>query len=460
MNQLIHQSVYDWICSSLISHQEVIIYNEKIISADRFPGIASQIPFLALFQDDLETHLTTMINGFLVPALSKIAISDLLHFDINMDEYEALVLVSEFRNRMFELANIKPDQEEDAFNRFVQEKRIEKTVSHVQDLLKQEYIKAMPCFREIFYPGVWIKQNQIYPLTAGKEEVFEELTHRIAHVYNELFPQLPDLYSSVENNPFIRLHFNSLLFANHSLRRKLQRKIQGLWKKVEKKLLTSQAQMTTIDQFTSLLDDRVNSTYQVIRDTLQKDSQDVLQNLKETMSPYQRMVSSGLIFRDLMCGNYEIRFSPGSVYIGEHTRDYLIQSENMMNYYYFKDAFVAAKFGSIMDLLNSKRRNNIPHPIVANRYGPHLFIKEANTAEQPICMGTTNLNAMLDASLPFSDRVMNIIHMGVKVLRDGHHSKNKNNYYHKLTEEIFNNQLVYYTSLGSFKNYYISHYYR
>ena len=463
MTQYPPLNVHDWMHSRLSLYPELVVYRNKIIPIDRFPGAGPQTLFHILFQDNLDSLYTSMIDEFLVPVFTKKAMTELLSFDLNLDEYEAQVLLSELQARMYELSNIKPGRELEAFSAFVQEKHIEQTVRNLENMLKQEFLKTMPAFQELFWPGIWIKhdKNLVYQLEEGKDAVVEEFTHRMRLLYDEIFPQLSDLRgTNNNNNPFIRLYLNTVLFSNPKLSQKLLRKIRNLWKKLEKELLKESTPVITNVEFHSLLQDKVNMIYQTAIDSMTMESQSALNRLQEIVEPYRCMKNSGLLSSDFACGDYEIRFNQGIIFIGEHTRDYLIQSDNLLDYYLFKDAFVAIKFGTLWELLRNKRRGVVPFPMVVNRYGPHLFLRDVNSAEQTICMGNTILSAMTNNSLEFVDRIMNMIHMGVKVLRDGYHSKNKNTYYHRFTEAIFNKQIIHQKELAQFKHLYSSKYNR
>ncbi|MBN2103757.1 hypothetical protein JW835_06930 [bacterium] len=168
-------------------------------------------------------------------------------------------------------------------------------------------------------------------------------------------------------------------------------------------------------------------------------------------------------YGQFQCGPFEIRYNGrGQFHFGYHTGQYIMQDgdEPFSQYYLFDDAYVAVPLTK-KDIKRGYLGSSIPPPVVVNSYGPHPFLQNPQTKNQVICLGDTAVSELVDKRHPLVDRVMNAILMGVKVMREGHHMKNKNSYYFKLSDPIFSTRRIDKKGLKTYaENSFISKYHK
>jgi hypothetical protein len=337
--------------------------------------------------------------------------------------------------------------------------------TEIENRLVLELDRFLPQFCQQL-DRLWIEGGQVIRFDPNQEDAIEKVFAKIQDSMCFIFPETsePNFTFGNDIDFFQNRMLHYLLFSRISEDTILQGdrfKQAHEWLQTLRSLWTDNGnRLMTIDLFIEQFyeDKRVKLNW--CAETLLTD-ESIKGRAQHFIQSLEKQFFSGLeMFKNFRCGPFEIRIhGDGRIFIGAHTGQYVMEERisGKEKYFLFDDAFVAVIL-SKSDIIRWYHSKGLPGPVVVNAYGAHPFLRQPDASGQFICMGNSLTSDIVGETLPFVDRVMNSVHMGIKVMREGHHEYNKNNYYHRLSDPKFNDRLISKKDLNKYPEAFIAHY--
>lgn len=324
----------------------------------------------------------------------------------------------------------------------------------LQQLLSDTYAST--------FQNLWFEEDSTHRFSSQNNAKLGRIIEKFNHVTDSVSPELNTTYESLHS---ILPQFRHWRRVNYRVIKELtnNKSRLGSYKQNTKTLNELRNRLdgltentVSITEFGQQFYRDVEALYDRIKNLVTSDRELMEQiNSIQQRIEKQRIDNTASSEDRIVIGPYEINHKYSREYfIGEHTGKYIIQGGWGSDYYLFEDAYVAVPV-TYYDIINLYRGGLVPQPIVVNTYGPHPFLQDSGKSEQPICMGNTLFS---HTNLSPVDRVMYTLEMGKKVLREGHHSLNKNSYYIRMTDPRLVSKMIHKKDLKHHKGVFISRY--
>ena len=326
----------------------------------------------------------------------------------------------------------------------------------LQQLLSDTYAST--------FKNLWFEEGAARRINSRNNGKLGRIIEKFNHVTDSVSPELNAAYESLHA---VLPQFRHWRRINYRVIKELtnNKSRLGAYKQNTKTLNELRNQLDgmtghtiSIPEFGQQFYNDVEALYDRIKNLVTSD-RELMEQINNIQERIENQQTEDTVSSDnrIVIGPYEINHKYSREYfIGEHTGKYIIQGGWGSDYYLFEDAYVAVPLTNY-DIINLYRGGQVPPPIVVNTYGPHPFLQDSCRSEQPICMGNTLYS---HTNLSPVDRVMYTLEMGKKVLREGHHSLNKNSYYIRMTDPRLVSRIIHKKDLKHHKGVFISRYHK